>query len=102
MLGMLGGYMFDNVQLNENSGSQDINSVRIGPCGKWLHNNLYATGAVTYGYHGVQASRKIQFGTIDLQADADYSMHDISPFCCYPLLLSAKLPSRRLNNNLTS
>jgi len=80
MLGMLGGYMFDNVRLNQDSGSQDINSVRVGPCGKWLRDNLYATGAITYGYHGVQADRKIQINAINRQADADYSMHDISPF----------------------
>ena len=80
MLGVLGGYMFDNVQLNGEAGSQDINSVRIGPCGKWLRGNLYATGAVTYGYHGVQANRKIDLGTVNRQADADYSMHDISPY----------------------
>ncbi|MDD4893732.1 MAG: autotransporter domain-containing protein [Candidatus Omnitrophica bacterium] len=80
MLGMLGGYMFNNVRLNEDSGSQDINSVRFGPCGKWLRGNFYAAGAFTYGYHAVQADRKIQFGIIDLQADSDYSMHDVSPF----------------------
>ncbi|MCU0652101.1 MAG: autotransporter domain-containing protein [Candidatus Omnitrophica bacterium] len=80
MLGMLTGYMFDNVRLNENSGSQDINSVRIGPCGKWLRSNLYATGALTYGYHAVKADRKIVVGSLSRQADADYSMHDISPF----------------------
>jgi uncharacterized protein with beta-barrel porin domain len=72
--------MFNNVRLNEDSGSQDINSVRFGPCGKWLRGNFYAAGAVTYGYHAVQADRKIQFGIIDLQADSDYSMHDVSPF----------------------
>ncbi|MFA5177521.1 MAG: autotransporter domain-containing protein, partial [Candidatus Omnitrophota bacterium] len=80
MLGMLGGYMFNNVQLNQDSGSQDINSVRVGPCGKWLRDNLYATGAVTYGYHGVQAERNVRIGVINRTAEADYSMQDISPF----------------------
>ncbi|MDD5432056.1 MAG: autotransporter domain-containing protein [Candidatus Omnitrophica bacterium] len=79
MLGFLGGYMFNNVKLNQETGSQDINSVRIGPCGKWMRKDLYATGAVTYGYHGVKANRKINIGIINRQADADYSMHDISP-----------------------
>ncbi|MDD5652917.1 MAG: autotransporter domain-containing protein [Candidatus Omnitrophica bacterium] len=80
LLGMLGGYMFDNIKLHEDSGSQDINSVRIGPCAKLLRDRFYATGAVTYGFHNVQADRKIQFGTVNLQADADYDMFDLSPF----------------------
>lgn len=80
MLGFLGGYMYDGVQLNSNSGSQAVNSVRVGPCGKWLRGDLYATGAVTYGYHAVQADRKIVLGAVNRQADSDYSMHDISPY----------------------
>ena len=80
MLGVLGGYMFDNVRLNGNSGSQDINSLRVGPCAKFLKENLYALGALTYGYHAVGADRKIDIGQIQRQADADYKMHDISPY----------------------
>ena len=80
MLGMLGGYMFDNVRLNNKTSSQDVNSVRIGPCAKWLRNNLYATGALTYGYHAVQGERKINIGVINRQADSDYSMNDVSPY----------------------
>ena len=80
MLGMLGGYMFDNVVLTGKASSQDINSVRIGPCAKWLRANFYATGAVTYGYHGVQAERNIDVGVITRRADSDYSMHDVSPY----------------------
>lgn len=80
LAGFLAGYMFDNVALNQNSGAQEINSLRVGPCAKWLHGNFYATGAATYGYHAVEANRKINFGGLNLQADGDYNMHDISPF----------------------
>ncbi|MCX5713189.1 MAG: autotransporter outer membrane beta-barrel domain-containing protein, partial [Candidatus Omnitrophica bacterium] len=91
MLGLLGGYMFDNVRLNQDSGSQDINSVRIGPCAKWLRKDLYATTALTYGYHAVQAERKINFGVINRQADSDYSMHDISPYMEAGYILHPKI-----------
>ena len=80
MLGVLGGYMFDNIRLNNKAGSQDINSLRVGPCAKLLKENLYAVGALTYGYHAVGADRKIDIGLIQRQADADYKMHDISPY----------------------
>ncbi|MDD5568382.1 MAG: autotransporter domain-containing protein [Candidatus Omnitrophica bacterium] len=80
MLGFLGGYMFDSVNLNDKSASQDINSVRLGPCARLLNGNFYAAGAFTYGYHAVSGDRKITFGGLNLQADSDYSMNDLSPY----------------------
>jgi len=80
MLGILAGYMLDSITLNDKSASQDINSVRVGPCGKLLKGYFYATGALTYGYHGVQGDRKVNFGGLNLQADSDYSMNDVSPY----------------------
>jgi uncharacterized protein with beta-barrel porin domain len=80
MLGFLGGYMFNSVNLNDKSASQDINSARLGPCAKLLNGDFYTTGSFTYGYHAVSGDRKITFGGLNLEADSDYSMNDLSPY----------------------
>jgi outer membrane autotransporter protein len=78
LLGVAVSYGNTSADYDDDLGTLDSNSVRIGPYASWSFDRLYVDASLTFAYHLFDAERAIP--DLELTAESDYDGYELTGY----------------------
>jgi outer membrane autotransporter protein len=78
LVGISGGYSLTEASVDARRSSADIGSAHLGVYGAWDNDRMRLSAAAAYGFHAVDATRRIVFRGVDETAEAEYDAHSVA------------------------